>query len=75
MCQCAKSPEQRQFTFRFILNPVCDIFKQSNLLDRAILSAASFTLYKLETKNLHPQVAKRQPEDFFNFKLCWSNVR
>ena len=40
------------------------------------LQAASFTLYKLATKNLHlatiflQLVAKRRPEDFFNFEPC-----
>ena len=38
------------------------------------LWAAPFTLYKVATKNLHPAtiflqlVAKRRPEDFFNFE-------
>ena len=38
--------------------------------------AASFTLYELATKNLHlvtiflQLVAKRRPEDFFNFEPC-----
>ena len=42
------------------------------------LWVASFTLYKLATKNFHlatifPQlVAKRQPEDFFNFEPCFN---
>ena len=45
--------------------------------------AASFTLYKPATKNLHlatiflQLVAKRRPEDFFNFEPCmddwWNN--
>ena len=40
------------------------------------LWAASFTYYKLATKNLHLAttflrlVAKRRPEDFFNFEPC-----
>ena len=40
------------------------------------LWAASFTLYKLATKNLHLAtiflhlVAKKRPEDFFNFEPC-----
>ena len=65
-----------QFTSKFILTPACDIFKQSNLKDRAILCVVSFTSYKLATKNLHllttllQLVAKRHPEEFFNFKPC-----
>ena len=48
------------------------------------LWAASFTLYKLATKNLHlatiflQLVAKRRPEDFFNFEPCkhlWNNYK
>ena len=41
---------------------------------KPLLWAASFTLYKLATKNLHlatiflQLVAKRRPEDFFNFE-------
>ena len=70
--KCAKS----QFTSKFILTPACDIFKQSNLKDRAILCVVSFTSYKLATKNLHllttllQLVAKGHPEEFFNFKPC-----
>ena len=42
------------------------------------LRAASFTLYELATKNLHlatiflQLVAKRRPEDFFNFEPCFN---
>ena len=45
-------------------------------ISEASLRAASFTLYELATKNLHlatiflPLVAKRRPEDFFNFEPC-----
>ena len=45
-------------------------------MDHAILWAASFTLYKLGTKNLPVAtiflklVSKRRPEDIFNFKPC-----
>ena len=42
--KCAKSHKQCQFTSKFILTSVCDIFKQSNLMDQAILRAVSFTL-------------------------------
>ena len=55
------------------MTSVCDIFKQSNLMDHAILWAASFTLYKLATENLHLAtislqfVAKRWPEKLFLF--------
>ena len=44
------------------------------------LWAASFTFYKLATKNLHLAtiilrlVAKRRPEDFFNFEPCNINI-
>ena len=61
MCQIAQT---RKFTSKFIATSVRDIFKQSNLLDGAILWAVSFTLNKLETenlylatKNLHPQMS------------------
>jgi len=33
-----------------------------------MMCSASFTLYKLATKDLH--LAKRRPEDFFNFEAC-----
>ena len=45
-------------------------------MDHAILWVASFTLYKLGTKNLPMAtiflklVSKRRPEDIFNFKPC-----
>ena len=44
------------------------------------LRAASFTCYKLATKTLHLAtiilrlVAKRRPEDFFNFEPCNINI-
>ena len=35
--KCAKSYKQSQFVCKFIPTSVCDIFKQSNLIDRTIL--------------------------------------
>ena len=46
----AKSYKQSQFTPKFIPSYVHNIFKQSNMVDRSILGAAS-SLYKLVTKN------------------------
>ena len=72
----AKSQKQSQFTSKFIPTPLWNIFKQSNLMDHAILWAASYTLYKRATKNLHlvtiflQLVAKRRPKDFFNLEPC-----
>ena len=70
--KCAKLHILSQFTCtsKFVPTSVCDIFKQSNLMDRVMLWAASFTVYKLATKNLHlatiflQLVAKRWPEDY-----------
>ena len=63
------SHKQSQFASKLILSSVRYVFKQSNLMGRPILWAASFTSYKLATKNLHvvtaflQLVAKRHPED------------
>ena len=69
------------YLIRFLLNfaVFCVVLWISRLCDRAKyqkpwLWAASFTWYKLATKNLHlvtiflQLVTERQPEDFFNFE-------
>ena len=40
--QIAKSHKERQLSSKFMTTSVCDIFKESNLMDHAILWAASF---------------------------------
>ena len=45
-------------------------------ISEALTTSCAFTLYELATKNLHlatiflQLVAKRRPEDFFNFEPC-----
>ena len=67
MCQIA----YRKPVYLQIYTDFCPwYFRQSNLIDYTILWAASFTLYKLTTKNLHLMtiflqlVTRRRPEDF-----------
>ena len=67
--KCAKSHKQSQFTSKFIPTSVRKIFKQSNLMDRVVLSAAAFTLYKLATK-FFQLVTIGDQRIFLNFEPC-----